>query len=155
FSYSSSLTERDNRRFGALVTSPEYQELFGDKVQIVKLGEKMVSNRATGWKLASSVGGVGTGERGDRIVLDDPLNVKDAESETVRNETLRWFQESMSNRLNDMENGAIIVIMQRVHDQDPAGLILEKGLGYEHLCIPMKYDPSRQTDEEYQPIMTS
>src|SRR6202142_3875587 len=52
FSYSSSLTERDNRRFGALVSSVEYQELFGDKISIVKLGEKIVSNTATGWKLA-------------------------------------------------------------------------------------------------------
>lgn len=154
FSYSSSLTERDNRRFGAVVTSGEYQELYGDRIQVVKLGEKMVSNRKTGWKLASSVGGVGTGERGDRIVLDDPLNVKDAESETVRDETLRWFQESMSNRLNDMETGAIVIIMQRVHGQDVSGLILDKGLPYCHLCIPMRYEYDRQTNDNYEPIKT-
>ena len=155
FSYSAMLTERDNRRFGALVTSQEYQELYGDKVQIVKLGDRIVSNKATGWKLASSVGGVGTGERGDRIILDDPHNVKEAESEIIRSETARWFRESMSNRLNDMERGAIVVIMQRLHGDDVSGVILDKGMAYEHLMIPMEYDYDRQTDENYEPLRTS
>jgi len=144
FSYSSSLTERDNRRFGSLVSCPEYQELYSQKVQLVMLGAKMVSNQATGWKLASSVGGVGTGERGNRVILDDPHNVKEAESEIVRGETIRWFRESMSNRLNDMETDVIIVIMQRLHGDDVSGVILEAGMAYEHLMIPMEYDTSRQ-----------
>lgn len=155
FSYSSGLTERDNRRFGALVTCQEYQELFGEQIKVVKLGDRMVSNTATGWKLASSVGGVGTGERGDRVILDDPHNVKEAESEIIRSETVRWFRESMSNRLNDMDSGAIIVIMQRLHGDDVSGVILEKGMNYVHLMIPMKYDYDRQTDEEFEPITTA
>ncbi len=154
FSYSASLTERDNRRFGALVTCQEYQELFGDKIRVVKLGDRMVSNTATGWKLASSVGGVGTGERGDRVILDDPHNVKEAESEIIRAETVRWFRESMSNRLNDMETGAIIIIMQRLHEDDVSGVVLEKGMAYVHLMVPMVYDYERQTDEEFSPVMT-
>lgn len=155
FSYSSSLTERDNRRFGALVTDMEYQDLYGSSVQIVKLGDKMVSNKATGWKLASSVGGVGTGERGNRVILDDPHNVKEAESEIVRGETVRWFRESMSNRLNDMDRDAIIVIMQRLHGDDVSGVILEKGMAYDHLMIPMEYDYDRQVGSDYEPVRTS
>lgn len=155
FSYSASLTERDNRRFGALVSCQEYQELFGDKVQITKLGQTLVSNAATGWKLASSVGGVGTGERGNRVILDDPHNVKEQESDTVRTETVRWFREAMSNRLNDMETDAIVIIMQRLHGEDVSGIILEHGMNYVHLMIPMFYDYSRQTDENYDPIMTA
>ncbi|MGB4782951.1 phage terminase large subunit, partial [Candidatus Methylomirabilis sp.] len=104
---------------------------------------------------ASSVGGVGTGERGDRIILDDPHNVKEAESEIIRSETARWFRESMSNRLNDMEKGAIVVIMQRLHGDDVSGVILDKGMAYEHLMIPMEYDYDRQTDENYEPLRTS
>jgi len=153
FSYSVDLTERDNDRFGVLVTNPEYQETFN--VGIRSLGKKLVSNTSTGWKLASSVGGVGTGQRGDRIVLDDPHNVKDSESDTVRTETIRWFRESMSNRLNDMEHGVIVVIMQRVHGEDVSGVILEKGMAYDHLMIPMFYDYGRQTDNEYEPVRTS
>ena len=155
FSYSSSLTERDNRRFGALVSSIEYQDIYGDRVEIRKLGDKMVSNAKTGWKLASSVGGVGTGERGTRVLLDDPHNVKEAESEVVRSETVRWFRESMSSRLNDMTKDAIIVIMQRVNEDDVSGVILTAGLNYDHLMIPMEYDPDRQTDDYGNPVETS
>ncbi len=147
FSYSASLTERDNGRFGDLVSDNEYQWLFGDRVRLVKKGEVKVANRKRGWKLASSVGGVGTGERGDRVILDDPHNVKEIESETVRTETVRWFRESMSDRLNSISRGAIVIIMQRVHEADVAGEILSEGFDYCHLMIPMEYDWERQTIE--------
>lgn len=143
FSYSASLTERDNRRFLDLVSHTEYQELYGSRVGLVKVGERLVSNTAKGWKLATSVGGVGTGERGDRIILDDPHNVKEQESDTVRGETVRWFREAMTNRLNDMESGAIIVIMQRVHEDDVSGTVLSGDFDYHHLMIPMEFEPER------------
>lgn len=142
FSYSASLTERDNRRYLALVSSPEYQLLWGDRFTLRKQGETLVSNDKTGWKLASSVGGVGTGERGDRVIVDDAHNVKEAESDTVRSDTVRWFQEAAENRLNDLKKSAIIVIMQRVHELDVAGSII-KGGGYVHLMIPMEFEPGR------------
>lgn len=74
---------------------------------------------------------------------DDPHNVADGESDVVRKETVRWFRESMSNRLNDMQQDAIVIIMQRVHEEDVCGTIMEDGLDYEHLIIPMRYDPGR------------
>lgn len=141
FSYSSSLTERDNRRFRDVMLSHDYGRLFGDRFALMKAGETLVSNDKTGWKLATSVGGVGTGERGDRVILDDPHNVKDSESDTVRQETVRWFREGMSNRLNDAEKSAVVVIMQRVHEEDVSGVILsEMRHDYEHLCIPMEWE---------------
>ena len=156
FSYSASLTERDNGKFRDLVTCEPYRKLYGDGEKGVRLRNKTtlkVHNSRTGWKLASSVGGVGTGERGDRIILDDPHNVKDAESETVRGETTRWFRESLSSRFNNTQT-AFIVIMQRVHEDDVSGVILENQLDYTHLMIPMRYDWDRQTDENEQPIPT-
>ena len=139
FSYSASLTERDNGKFRDLITHADFQMMYGDLVKVRKTGETKVSNFQHGWKLASSVGGVGTGERGDRIILDDPHNVKESESETVRNETIRWFRESMSSRLNNMEKGAIVIIMQRVHESDVSGTILENEFPYVHLIIPMEF----------------
>lgn len=153
FSYSATLTERDNNRFSTLIQSKEYRAMF-PKVIPVKVGEKRVSNTMQGWKLASSVGGVGTGERGNRVILDDPNNVKEAESEIVRGETNRWFRESMSNRLNSLEDDAIIVIMQRLHEDDVSGTILALGLDYCHLMIPMEYDWGRQVDENGEPFQT-
>lgn len=158
FSYSASLTERDNGRFRDLITSPQYQALYGAGVKLRNKTTLKVHNSATGWKLASSVGGVGTGERGDRVLLDDPHNVKEAESEQVRAETVRWFRESLSSRFNSLESGALVIIMQRVHEEDVSGVILELGFDYVHLMIPWEFDPTRHattaigwTDPRYDP----
>lgn len=140
FSYSAHLTERDNRRFRDVMLNHDYGRLFGGQFALNKTGEKLVSNDKTGWKLASSVGGVGTGERGDRVVLDDPHNVKEGESEEVRRSTVTWFREAMNNRVNDRDS-AIVVIMQRVHEEDVSGVILsELRQEYEHLCIPYEWE---------------
>lgn len=173
FSYSASLTERDNERFRDLVTHMSFSELWGDKfrvanfeyvddyverrmiddtftggVEMVKVGAVKLSNSKKGWKLASSVGGVGTGERGDRIILDDAHNIKESESEVVRQETVRWFRESMSDRLNSLTTGIIVVVMQRAHSEDVAGTILDLQLPYCHLMVPMEFDWDRQVDED-------
>lgn len=73
---------------------------------------------------------------------DDPHNVKEVESDTIREEAVRWFRESMSNRFNN-EDSAIVVIMQRLHEADISGTILSEGFDYCHLMIPMEYDPDR------------
>lgn len=141
FSYAAHLTERDNRRFRDIIQSPLYQAMWGDEYTLMKKGEEYVSNNKTGFKVATSVGGVGTGERADRVILDDPHNVKDNESEVIRKGTVEWFGSAMSNRLNDMERSVIVVIMQRVHDEDVSGYILENEIPYVHLCIPAEYEP--------------
>jgi hypothetical protein len=140
FSYSSILTERDNEKFAYLIGSPEYQALYGKRVVIVKEGVGRITNTARGWKFASSVGGVGTGERGDRILADDLHKVSEAESELVREDTTRWFRESMQNRLNDLGAGAIVVLGQRVNEADVSGVILDEYPDYEHFCVPIEYD---------------
>lgn len=144
-SYSSELSVRDNRRARILIQSNWYQDRWGDEFCFVSDQNAKIKFETDhrGFKIATSVSGVGTGERADRVIIDDPHNVKEGESEAKRNEVLLWFTEVMPTRLNDPENSAIIVIMQRVHEADVSGLILERELGYEHLCLPMEYDPSR------------
>ena len=143
FSYAATITERDNDKFRLLLVSQSYRELWGEGFSVIKVGVQRIVNDRTGWKFASSVGGVGTGERGDRVILDDPHNVIDSESDQVRGETVRWFRESMSDRLNDVERSAIVIIMQRLHETDVSGVLLEIGLPYQHLMIPMEFDPTR------------
>lgn len=141
FSYAAHLTERDNQKFRDLIRSQKFQDMYGKIFQLTADGKIQVSNDKSGWQFASSVRGVGTGARADRIRCDDPHNIKDGESDIIRQETVRWFRESMSNRLNDMDKSAIVVIMQRVHEDDVAGSIISDadGLGYVHLRIPMEY----------------
>lgn len=143
FSYNSHLTERDNGRMLSLLKAPEFQAMYGTRFKLTKEGQEQLATDKTGWKLATSVGGVGTGERGSRVLIDDPHAVKGGESKVIRENTVLWFEESITNRLNDLEKSAIVVVMQRIHDEDVAGIILSKNLGYEHLMIPMEYDKSR------------
>lgn len=143
FSYAAQLTERDNRRFLTIVSSRRYQAAWGDVVSLTKETEGLVINSAMGFKLATSVGGVGTGERGNRVILDDPHNVKDGESQTIREKTVEWFRTAMSNRLNDIVSDAIIVVMQRVHEDDVSGAILSGAADYVHLMIPAEFEPER------------
>lgn len=94
-----------------------------------------------GFRLSTSVGGIATGEGGDRIVADDPHNALEAESDRVREGVLEWWDGAMSTRLNDPKTGAMVIIMQRLHERDLSGHVLEQG-GYVHLCLPMEHSPA-------------
>lgn len=145
-SYSNDLTVRDNRRCRNILQSEWYQRLWGKRFKIV--GDQNAKMRFdtdyAGFKIATSVGGLGTGERGDRFIIDDPHNIKDGESDAKRLAALLWFTETVPTRMSDPEKSSIIVIMQRVHAADISGYILEKELGYEHLMLPMEFEPERK-----------
>lgn len=140
-SYSESITLRDNRKCLALIQSDEYQEYWGGVFDLDpdEQSKHKFANMAMGFKLATAVGGSATGERGDRVIIDDPHNVKDAESDLKRHEALRWFTEVMPSRVNS-EQSAIVIIMQRIQEEDVSGLIIEQDLGYELMCVPMRYE---------------
>lgn len=144
-SYSQKLTIRDNVRFQQVVGSPIYRRLWGNKFResATDANKEKFANSRTGWKLATSVGGVGTGERGDRVILDDPNNVLEAESDAVRGTTNQWLTEVMPTRVNDLAKSAIICIQQRTHEEDATGTLLSTGDDWVHLMIPMRYDPGR------------
>lgn len=141
-SYADTLSLRDNRKFRILLQSAIYQELWGDcfKLSDDQNEKRNIGNNKTGLKLATSVSGVGTGERADYFIIDDPHNVKEADSDAKREAALLWFSEVVPSRLNDPKKDVIMCIMQRVHEGDVSGLILEKELGYDHLCLPMEYE---------------
>lgn len=143
FSYGAHLTIRDNAKFRDLAQSAEMVQLWGHVMQLKKNGEIKPENDKTGWKFASSVSGVGTGERGTMVIADDLHNVNQAESEAVRSGVVRFVREAMSNRLNDMRNDVIIGIGQRVNEDDASNAMLEDG-DYVHLMIPMEFDPGRK-----------
>ncbi len=145
-SYSEALTIRDNRRCRNLLRSSWYQDRWGTRFNLVgdQNAKVKYETNHSGFKIATSVGGLGTGERGDRFIIDDPHNVIEGESDAKRTAVLRWFTESVTTRVNDPETSAIIVIMQRVHDKDVSGHILANEMGYTHLMLPMEFEPDRR-----------
>jgi predicted phage terminase large subunit-like protein len=97
---------------------------------------------AGGMRLATSVDGQATGDHGDRIVVDDPLNPKQARSTADRETVNRWWDETMTSRFID-EHASAVIVHQRLHEQDLAGHLLEQG-GWHHLCLPAEYVPNHQ-----------
>jgi len=79
---------------------------------------------AHGYRLATSNGGVLTGRGADIILIDDPLKPEEALSDTQRRAANEWFSHTLYSRLNDKRNGAIVIIMQRLHEDDLVGHVL-------------------------------
>lgn len=140
-SYAAQLSIRDSVKCRRLIESPWYQERWADRFALT--GDQNTKGRfendRSGYRLSTSVGGAATGEGGDRVVCDDPHNVQEAESDAVRKATLDWWDIVMSTRVNDPRSASKVVVMQRCHQQDLSGHLLEQG-GWEHLRLPAEYE---------------
>jgi predicted phage terminase large subunit-like protein len=149
-SYAQPLSTRDSLKCRRLIMSPWYQQHWSDVYELTgdQNAKTRFENDKTGYRIATSVGGIGTGEGGDRVVVDDPHNVKEAESDTVRESTLEWWDQAMSTRGNDPKTVARIIVMQRVHENDLTGHVLAKaqegGQQYDHLVLPARFEPTVQ-----------
>ena len=138
------LSARDSRRMRQMILSDWYQARWGDRVRMSKdQNEKLnFTNSAGGFRIATAMTSL-TGIRGDRVLIDDPHSVDSAMSETQREAEVSTFLEAIPTRLNNPKTSAIVVIMQRLHESDISAVILDKQLGYDHIMLPMRYDPSR------------
>jgi hypothetical protein len=124
-----------------LVTDEWYQSHWGDRVKITgdQNAKAKFETTATGFRQACAFTGI-TGYRGDRVIVDDPHSVDDANSVVKLAGDLTLFREAMPIRINH-ENSAIVIIMQRLNEIDISATAIE--LGYVHLCIPMRYEHGR------------
>jgi len=146
-SYGAQLSIRDSIKCRRLVESPWYRQRWADRFALTsdQNTKGRFDNNRSGYRLSTSVGGAATGEGGDRIICDDPHNVVEAESDSVRKATLDWWDVVMSTRVNDPKTSAKVVVMQRCHQQDLSGHLIEQG-GWEHLVLPAEYEgPTRTT----------
>ena len=135
-SYSRQLSTKHSLDTRHLITSQWYKDIFPD-LQLAKDENQKTRFETTqrGHRLAVSVAGGAIGEGGDILIIDDPHNPAQAVSEVQRTTALNWFDQSFSTRLNSKKNGVIVVVMQRLHENDLTGHLEEKGQ-YEHLRLP-------------------
>lgn len=143
-SYNDDLALQNSMMQRRLVLSPWYQERWGNRYGIT-LDQNTKSKFDTtvgGSRVSTSARGSLLGIGGDVIVIDDPHNTKQAESEAERHTALTWWREISTTRLNDPKRSALVVIMQRLNEEDVSGIILSGDTGddWVHLCIPMEYD---------------
>lgn len=145
-SYSGTLSTRDALKSRRLIQSPWYQERWGDVFKLS--GDQNIKSRYendhTGYRIATSVGATTTGDGGSRLLLDDPHAAQEAQSDTIRETTLEWFRETWSTRLNNAKTDASIVIMQRLHERDVSGYIMDDLRNWESVIIPAEYDGTKR-----------
>lgn len=142
-SYSEKYAKRDARKMRDLIESDWYREHWGNRFELTRSGETSFANDANGNREAMPFSSL-TGGRGDRVIIDDPHSTETAESVADRARTNRIFRESVPTRLNDPARSAIIVIMQRLHEDDVSGLIIKQELGYETVILPMEFEAERR-----------
>lgn len=147
-SYSMRLAANNSYRCREMVRQPWYQALFPD-VRLAPGSEAKDDWRTTDGGViyatgsGGSITGYGAGKMreqprfGGAIVIDDPHKADEATSDTMRENVIDWFKNTIESRTNGPET-PIIVIMQRLHEADLAGWLLGGGNGeeWEHLCIP-------------------
>jgi hypothetical protein len=133
-SYSQELAAVFARQFRAVVTSDWYRALFPN-MRLSKDTEAECVTTKGGGRFAVAVGGSFTGRGADVIIIDDPMKADDAQSEKARAAVNNWYGTTLVSRLDDKEKGAIILVMQRLHEDDLAGKLLREG-GWRHLDLP-------------------
>jgi predicted phage terminase large subunit-like protein len=149
-SYGLALSIRDSLKRRRLIESPWYQAHYGARYQLTsdQNAKTRYENDRTGVHLATSVGGIGTGEGGERIIVDDPHNAEEIESDAIRQGVLDWWDGAMATRGNQPHAVARVIVMQRLHEADLVGHLLDKmqdgGTQYDHLILPAEYEPRVQ-----------
>ncbi len=125
-SYGSDLANRHALHCRIVMESPWYQRLFPD-TRIAKVQDGEIITTRGGGRKGVSLGGATTGFGADILIIDDLMKAADAASATERRRVQHYYEETLYSRLNDKQFGPIIVIQQRLHEDDFAGYLIAKG----------------------------
>lgn len=141
-SHEQGLGVRDNLKCRRLLLSRWYRQLWPEVELTRDQAEKIkFENTRTGFREVATPSNI-TGRRGDRVAVDDPLSAENANSIAEREKVNLWFREALPTRLNNPDRSAIVVVMQRLHEMDVSGVILELG-GWNHVMLPMRFEAAR------------
>lgn len=139
-SYAHDLSIKHSVDTRLIMESPWYKQCFPGTVIARDQNEKRkFQTTRRGHRKATSVGGSVTGEGGDFLIMDDPLKPDEAPSDVVRNGTNSWIDQTFLTRENDPKTSRALLVMQRLHEADPAGHLMEKG-GWEQLILPAYFE---------------
>ena len=140
-SYSLTLSTEHSVKRRNLLQSAWYQHLWGEKFRLA-VDRNLVAefeNDHHGAMISTSVGATTLGRGGDTAIVDDPTSIDQAMSDVERTNANNWLDATLRNRLNDPATGAIIVVMQRLHECDATGYLLEEEPGvWTHVRIPLE-----------------
>ena len=133
-SYCQALSIKHSLDCKFVISSDWYKEIFSNTIlsKAHNQKSKFLTSR-NGFRFATSIGGSVTGEGGDLLIIDDPHNPTYIHSKKLRHKAIDWYEQTFASRLNDQNNGKIILVMQRLHEEDLTGHLLAKASGDWHL----------------------
>lgn len=146
-SYSARLAANYSYEARGMILHPAYGRVF-PSVQLKGDSKAKDEWRTTAGGLVYAAGsggtitGYGAGKVrdgfGGAIIIDDPHKASEATSDVMRQNVIDWFQTTLESRKNSPSTTPIILIMQRLHEEDLAGWLLAGGNGetWEHLNLP-------------------
>jgi len=134
-SYGEVLADKLARDTRTLMQSAWYRGTFGNLLASARPSAQEIVTTKRGFRFATSVGGVLTGRGADYLIIDDPSKPEEAVSDVLRERVNQWYDGTLMSRLNDKLRGCIIIIMQRLHEDDLVGHLLERE-NWELLSFP-------------------
>ena len=123
-SYAQDLADKLARDCRSIMMSPWYRRIFRTRLAPHRQAVQEFLTTAHGFRFATSNGGVLTGRGAGIILIDDPLKPEEALSDALRQAANDWFDHTLYSRQNDKQHGAIVIIMQRLHEDDLVGHVL-------------------------------
>jgi predicted phage terminase large subunit-like protein len=139
---SGTVATRDSLKCRAIVDSHWYRRTFGITWSLAddQNQKTLFRNTASGFRMATTAGAKITGDRGDGIFVDDPLDASDAYSEAARTSVNEWWDQAFANRLSDAARGTRVLISQRLHVDDlPGHILAREPKDWTHLSLPMEF----------------
>src|SRR5438067_8651695 len=146
-SYAQDLADKLARDCRTTMISPWYRRIFPTRLAPQRQAVQEFITTRQGYRLATSTGGVLTGRGADLILIDDPLKPEEALSEARRRATNDWYANTLYSRLNDKRRGGIVIIMQRLHEDDLVGHVLGQE-PWEVVCFPAIAEADEQHEIE-------
>jgi len=150
-SYSYPLALELSRRSRDVVQSEKYMKLFGGlELREDQNTKGYYANKDGGYRFSTSTGGSVTGFHGHFLIVDDPLNPEEAVSETELRKANDWIGRTLSTRKVDKALTPTILIMQRLHENDPSNLMMESvgkpGVKIRHINLPAEINEDNEKE---------
>lgn len=141
-SYAKDVATRDAVDSRRIIESSAYRAAWGSRFRMTtdQNVKTRYENDHKGSRVVTATDAAGTGFGGNRIIVDDPVSALEADSPNARAQSIEWWKGTASTRLNNPKEDAIIVVHQRLNNEDLTGYILAEEAGWEHLVLPMRYD---------------
>ena len=125
-SYADFLSRTHANDFRRVVNHPLYRAAF-PAMRLDRDTDREITTTERGKRIATSIDGTLTGLGGNLIIIDDPIKLGDAMSDAVRERVIEWYRSTLLSRGDDKSATRIVVVMQRVHQNDLVGYLQEQG----------------------------